>query len=574
MKAITGRSFAVLFVVLLSISSLTILNVKAEPRTLTVPDDYPTIQEAINNANNGDTIFVKSGTYHESISIDKSISLIGENPESTKIIGDYRLNGTIVLIQHNYAKITGFTLQPSAYSYSRKGIHLLHVTHCNIIDNNFFDNGVGVWLYESSENEITGNTINGSDNGRYGILAEYSPNNMISNNQITDNDCGISLYQSEGNTLHNNTIKNNNRIGLNIISNNNKITDNIISNQKNGITLYGSNNLLRNNKIINSTSNFNLDWNLQWDNFNFENDIDSSNTINGNPIIYWINKQNEKVPEDIRDISFLILVNCTNITVENLKLSKNEPNIALIATTNSTVQNNIFEVAGTGPGILLFSSINNKITNNLVFDGGTCIHLISSSQNTITKNSIINSTRAIKFEASHENIISNNVISGNKYTAIDLDESNKNKFFYNTISNCEKMALWFWNHASQNQFYLNNFINNTKNVEKYITDFQKFPINILNNGSKGNYWSDYTGNDNDGDGIGDIPYIIEKNNQDNYPLMSPIVIEKPQVPSYTNPTPTPQPEPSPTTLVLTLIAIIAFVGVGIFSYRIKTKRRT
>ena len=45
-----------------------------------------------------------------------------------------------------------------------------------------------------------------------------------------------------------------------------------------------------------------------------------------------------------------------------------------------------------------------------------------------------------------------------------------------------------------------------------------------NKGTKGNFWDNYTGIDNNGDGIGDTPYIIDENNQDNYPLMAPVTI--------------------------------------------------
>jgi hypothetical protein len=49
-------------------------------------------------------------------------------------------------------------------------------------------------------------------------------------------------------------------------------------------------------------------------------------------------------------------------------------------------------------------------------------------------------------------------------------------------------------------------------------------VNIWDNGTTGNYWSDYVGQDVNNDGIGDSPYIINENNQDNYPLMEPTVI--------------------------------------------------
>ena len=49
-------------------------------------------------------------------------------------------------------------------------------------------------------------------------------------------------------------------------------------------------------------------------------------------------------------------------------------------------------------------------------------------------------------------------------------------------------------------------------------------VNIWDNGIEGNYWSNYNGTDNDSDGIGKTPYIIDEKNQDNYPLMTPIMI--------------------------------------------------
>ena len=47
--------------------------------TIIVPDDYPTIQKAINNSNDGDTIFVRAGTYFENLIVDKSIIMTGDN---------------------------------------------------------------------------------------------------------------------------------------------------------------------------------------------------------------------------------------------------------------------------------------------------------------------------------------------------------------------------------------------------------------------------------------------------------------------------------------------------------------
>ena len=82
-------ALALVLVFLTASSIITFLPVKAETKTIIVPDDYPTIASAIGNATNGDTIFVKEGEYdgpiNQTLIIDKSLWIIGENAKKTVI---------------------------------------------------------------------------------------------------------------------------------------------------------------------------------------------------------------------------------------------------------------------------------------------------------------------------------------------------------------------------------------------------------------------------------------------------------------------------------------------------------
>ena len=79
--------FALIFALLVS-SMVGMQSAKSSFSTLTVPNDFPTIQTAIDNAFAGQTIFVKAGIYHEQYTtIDKSLTLIGEDSETTILVG-------------------------------------------------------------------------------------------------------------------------------------------------------------------------------------------------------------------------------------------------------------------------------------------------------------------------------------------------------------------------------------------------------------------------------------------------------------------------------------------------------
>ena len=108
--------------------------------------------------------------------------------------------------------------------------------------------------------------------------------------------------------------------------------------------------------------------------------------------------------------------------------------------------------------------------------------------------------------------------------------------FYNSL-NANIYAVYS-SVSEGNQLYGNNFIDNSAQFLTYQNCTQ-----FWDNGyNQGNYWSDYIGDDADGNGIGDTPYIIDEENQDSYPLMSPV--ELPIIPVEDGRDSQPQEEPS------------------------------
>ncbi|KYK32564.1 MAG: hypothetical protein AYK22_07365 [Thermoplasmatales archaeon SG8-52-3] len=193
------------------------------------PDNYSTIQSAINNTSSGDIVFVynESSPYYENLIISKSIILIGEDKNST-IIDGFRKNDVIFILTSNI-EIRQFTIVNS--SENGIGIYVYkYANYVKITDNIIKGNYRGIYLYNPgyhlinpqekhigpNENFLVKNLI---INNTIGISLHGSNNNIIKKNWIENNSCGITITMDDYPTAPPSL---GNRITKNVFIDNNK----------------------------------------------------------------------------------------------------------------------------------------------------------------------------------------------------------------------------------------------------------------------------------------------------------------------------------------------------------------
>jgi len=215
--------------------------------------NYDTIQAAIDTPQTlaGHTILVDEGTYYEHVTLNKSLSLIGENRGTTIIDGNE--TGTVIEITASNVKVTGFTVRNSYRHYPYCGICVGELAAgTNVSYNIIKTNGDGVCLM-SSNNTVFGNNI--TKNLRGVDLKYPSSNNTVSENNITINDFGVLVNFSYNNTLSRNQIVNNNYDGIQLTnsSDNTFCGNEIKANDHYGIRLNSSyNNTFYHNNLDNT----------------------------------------------------------------------------------------------------------------------------------------------------------------------------------------------------------------------------------------------------------------------------------------------------------------------------------
>lgn len=308
---------------------------------------YISIQDAVDAANPGDTVFVYSGTYVENVVVDKTINLTGEDRNTTIIDGGG--SGNVIWCPADWVNISGFKI-----TNGDLGIYMS--SNQTIYNNHISSNGQDVSCGGSVENNI----IKNNHIGRSSFV-------FASNNTVVGNDLEhLSIQNSIFNKIINNTISSSPDNGLSILysSNYNTIDGNVFSDCDEAIYIRESryNNIT--NNIMSSTQYYGVSVQES-----------SYNTIKNNSITHtwWgiylkASSENNSVScNEIHntDNGIHLGPNSNNEIISN-NISNNQVGIYLYKTSNITITMNT--ISHNDYGIIVYSASNNSIYHNNILN--------------------------------------------------------------------------------------------------------------------------------------------------------------------------------------------------------------
>jgi parallel beta-helix repeat protein len=376
---------------------------------------------------------------------------------------------------------TNITMSDLTLTNNRQGVLFAYTKDSLIEKVNASNNYAGICLSYSSNNTLVNNT---ASNNSYGIDMDYSSNNTLVNNTASNNWHGICMDSSSDNTLVNNTASSNAEDGIHLDSgSNNTLVNNTASNNSIGIHL----DISRSNTLKNNTM-WGNSYNIGFSAYRFSHylhNIDTSNTVDGKKVYYWINQQNRQVPNDA---GFVGIINSTNITVRDLILSSNRQGVFFAYTNDSKIEK--VNASNNYGGICLSCSSNNTLTDNTASNNSYGIEMHSSSSNILTNNTANSNSHGIEMHSSSSNTLTNNTANSN-FWGIAMYSSSDNTLVNNTASSNNRDGIEMC-YSSNNTLKNNTMWENQYNfgVYGYLLSHYLQNIDTSNtvDGKKVYYW--------------------------------------------------------------------------------------
>ena len=314
-------------------------------------ENFTSIQDAIDAADDGDTIFVYEGVYYENIIVNKSLNLYGENKEFTIIVGK-DIDSVVTL--YDTINISGFTIKDDNNCSLNAGILVLGNGSC-VENNDIRPDIIGIHLGD----------------------AQY---NIIRENELFCESWGMDLCRASNNTIEYNQINSGSGIAISgLYSNNNVLKNNVFNNKGTSIWLleHARNNIISFNIISNSSCGIYVGEFFQRSIYN----VISFNTFIGN------------------DHGIIFRSTSYNKIYNNYFIKSNQSAISIRDSHYNTILNNTI-LENNQIGLELIWESNYNLINHNLFtknqDYG--IYLSRSSENSINYNNLILNSRNAYFE--------------------------------------------------------------------------------------------------------------------------------------------------------------------------------
>jgi parallel beta-helix repeat protein len=332
--------------------------------------------------------------------------------------------GGVRIYQSDASKVTGNEVTEKTL----EGIVVINSNDVLVNNNKIISNkqdGI-YWAGTSQNGTIAFNRVD-SNSGRGIVLSEAGSDNVVDNNTLTSNNSGITIQSTSYATVTNNMISKSEWAGLSLlgpayddglINWGCKVTGNTVSSgERAGVELlFARNATLERNTMNENKENFAV---YGWDISEYTHSIDSTNTINGKPIYYWVSRNSGQIPEDA---GFIGIVRSSNIQVRNLTITNNYPGVLLAFTNDSVVEN--MTVKDNTSGIFLYNSSNNRVIENVADNNKWhSIYLYKSDNNSVSGNmASFNRDWGIELRKSGGNTIHSNMATSNGFDGIYLWE--------------------------------------------------------------------------------------------------------------------------------------------------------